>query len=241
MQTAEIDIASLIPPASKLLGKEKLLSQVIAFIKENPGVHTPKLCGQMKSLGMKRPEWIPKENWNPMRRLLNNQGSLICRMAAFGMKSNQIADQLKMSEQTVKDYLKDPEMVKQVITLQESIFGGNPRELFRSALVEAFQTELTIMRDEGQKGSTRLSAAQDLMDRAAGKAPQEINLNDSNMRNLIDRLDKIERLGGLKAIEVKSEITLDKTEVKPEASEQGGEVIDLQSDSVDSWLKENGF
>jgi hypothetical protein len=58
--------------------------------------------------------------------------------------------------------------------------GGRPRipedvkELARGYSVEAIETLATIMKDVGQSGSARVSAASTILDRGYGKAPQHI-------------------------------------------------------------------
>jgi hypothetical protein len=70
--------------------------------------------------------------------------------------------------------------------------GGRPRlpedvrEMARGLSVEALQTLAEVMRDKRQSGAARISAASVILDRAWGKAPQQVTTEARNIDDYSD-------------------------------------------------------
>jgi hypothetical protein len=235
-------LLDLLSPRGIPKGKEASLKWIQDFVKQNPGKYDNKLIARMKQVRMKRPEWIPMDAWVPKKKSFDTKGEIICQLAACGLSPTEISKRLEMNYDTIAEYLKAPLMKKRIYEIQEKMFGGDPRKLFRSALQEAFNTEIELMRTS-KRDTVKLNAAQDLLDRAAGKAPQEINVNESNIRNMIERLDKLERTNGFQAIEVPSAEVTDAEFSEVDKVEEHSVSIPITHaeplDPVDKWLKEN--
>lgn len=242
--SAELISLATSPEKLKTVARQKRLADLCEWFQKNPRKYDSSVIAKMKNLGLKRPEWIPREDWQPQKKQFESKGELIARLAACGMNPKEISKRMDLKEESVASWIKDPKIKERIYALQDQMFGGDPRKLFKSALHEAFNTELEILRKENAKDSVRLNAAQDLMDRAAGKAPQEINVNDSNIRSLIERMDKIERAGGFDALEVKALDVQDAefSEVGDNQKEPRKEIsVEENKDPVDRWLVESGF
>ena len=135
---------------------------------------------------------------------------------------------LGCSDAHITGAMKSPLVKEKVKEIQEKIWGRDPKKWIESILPDAIKTAMEIMQDENQKGSVRLQAAETFMDRAMGKATQKLEVNDSTMRKVIEKLDNLESLKKQGLIDEKDIIEAEIVETK-----------DAPSDEVDKWVREN--
>lgn len=139
-------------------------------------------------------------------------------MSALGLSRKQIATNLGISPERVSAICSSASGKAFISQIQKEMYFNDPQKMFLRMVPEAAKTVFKIMRDKEEKGSTRISAADVILDRALGKPKQEIQHEGSLIKELFSRLDQEKEQP---VIEVKAE--------------QVEEVID----PLDSWAKEN--
>lgn len=143
---------------------------------------------------MKKPDFVLKDHWDGEKAEgLTPRDTVICYQAAWGLKPDEIGKGLGCSENFVKGVIQSVDGIKRIREIQFQIWGKDPKKWIQSILPDAIMTAKDIMSDVTVKSQTRLNAAQDFMDRNMGKAQQTIEVHDTNMRRVIDMLDRIER------------------------------------------------
>jgi hypothetical protein len=157
--------------------------------------------------------------------------NLICYLGAWGLKGQEIAEEARVSDQKVSDVLNSELGIARVKEIQKEVWGTDAKKWMERILPEAIQTAYEIMTHPEAKLSVRLQAAESFIDRTMGKAPQTLVVEDTTMRNIIEKLDRIEQLkktGQIQASDIvdaefKSVQDNDKKETK---------------DQVDQWMSE---
>lgn len=151
----------------------------------------------------------------------------ICHLAALGYNGQQIAAQLGISGTRVYKVLKSTSCQQQIEKIQHELYYADPQKMFMSILPKAVRTVKKVMLDKEEKGSTRVMAANSIMDRALGKPTQEIKHEGNAIKELFLALDKKmnpEKLEKDQFIEAEFK---EVEENKP------------KKDDMDSWLDEN--
>lgn len=229
-----------VPPLKDMLEKKrpkinkaKAKAEVDAFLAEKPGQYDSKLIANMKKIGMKKPDWIPTEAWCPPRKGMEPMQSVICYMAAWGLKPAEIGRNVGLNGNTVVNFLARESSKAEVKSIQDRIWGQDPKKWLQSLIPDAIRTIVEVMNDKKAKQQTRLNAAADVLDRSLGKAKQELEVTDGNMRQVLEKLDRIEKKrDGVTLPEEKNEdepIEAEFTEVKE----------DEPKDKVDQWIADN--
>lgn len=241
-----LDLVDVIP--KKVLSdkkKAKELSAILAEVEANPGKYDGALISRMRELGIRRPAWIPKEHWYPKEELSPLE-NVICYMAAWGIKATEVSQNTGCSSEYVNDVLKGEVAKLKVKEIQEQVWGRNPKKWIESILPQAIVTAHEIMSDAGQKGSVRLQAAEGFIDRALGKAQQKIEVNDSSMRKIIERLDSLEQLRKAGKIDEEEILDAEFSPAEPGSDEgpkagdaSSGAKAPKQEDEADRWIREN--
>lgn len=228
-----------LPPLKDMLSKKrprinkpKLKAEIEEYVSQNPGQYDTKLIAKMKKVGMKRPDWIPGEAWSPPQRGMEPMQSVICYMAAWGMKPGEIGRNVGLSGNTVIDFLAKETSKAEVRAIQDRIWGQDPKKWLQSLIPDAIRTVVEVMNDKSAKQQTRLNAAADVLDRSLGKAKQELEVTDGNMRSVLEKLDRIEK--------IKSGVTLPQENTDEPIEAEFVEVKDDEpKDTVDRWIEEN--
>lgn len=112
-------------------------------------------------------------------------------LSAWGMDPTEISSKLGMDLKWVKNTLKSKSVQAEVHKVQDELFMKNPEKIFQKLLPKAIRTTHKILRSSLEKGSTRLAAANMIMDRALGKPTQEIKHEGSMIRSLIEQMDRM--------------------------------------------------
>lgn len=182
------------PPMATWQELEELKERTTKYIAEHPGDYHRLLIDDMQKCGMARPSWIPMVDWNINVTTMGPIHHLICYMACYGMPAVEIARKLNKSNSWIKHFLRTQDAKTCITEHQMRIFGMEPRKWIEKTILPlAVQTALDIMNDKDVKAQTRLNAAVTFMDRGLGKPKQEIEVVDSTIRQLLERLDARDR------------------------------------------------
>jgi hypothetical protein len=125
---------------------------------------------------------------------LNQLDNFICHLAAWGLKNCEIEKQARTSPIKITNVLTSVEGQARIREIQKEVWGTDAKKWLERILTEAIQTAYDVMTHPEAKHSVRLAAAQDFMDRSMGKAQQRLTVEDSTMRSVIERLDRIAQL-----------------------------------------------
>lgn len=111
-------------------------------------------------------------------------------MAALGMKTGQIAQSLGITPSRMSVINGKPEFKQLVQEIQRTVFVNDPQAAFRQMAPQAAKTLYQVLADTAEKGSTRVSAASEVLDRAYGKATQTLQHEGSMVKDLFRQLDE---------------------------------------------------
>lgn len=125
----------------------------------------------------------------------------VCYLAALGLSVKDISVQLGMPETRVSAIIKSSGGGSIINDAQEKIFLKNFPGLFERMVPKAANTLYEVMTDNKEKGSARIAAASEVLDRALGKSTQKIQHENLTIRELFEQLDK---LNTIKTIEAES-------------------------------------
>ena len=161
---------------------------------------------------------------------------IVAFMSACGALQKDIAVATGFSNTHISQLLRRPHVIKEIEKIQYRIFSSHPKKAFDEIMPSAIQTALKVMLDPGQKGGIRLNAAQDFMDRAAGKALQRIEKEETQLISIL--------IGKLQHSLPKAVESLGKAEdnEQSQAEQQVIDVTPVEEENpmdVSSWVDEN--
>ena len=170
---------------------------------------------------------------------LNHRHKRIAQLMAIGESYKVIAEMTGYNYTYIRSVAAQRIVKTEVRKIQEKVFSV-PAKAYRKHFQGAVLTQKEIMDDKRNKASVRLNAAQDFMDRAAGKAVQKIESeNSTNISVLISKLDD-----STKAVEPGPKegdneiIDVEATESLP-ASKNEDYTEPAEKDEFDKWLDGN--
>lgn len=225
----EDDLLKYIPykTAQNKTNRAEALNLLMLSLKESV---TKAMVARMVYLGLARPDWVDAKEWEEKYPLLGEE-RFICFLAASGMTDVEIAKEMETSVNDVRMILSFERAQKRIDEIRTKDFGKNPKKWFdriEAILPEAIETAYELMIDPLQKGSTRLAAAESFMDRVLGKAAQKIEIEDSTVKDVLQKIDEI--------VSSEKKALADKTiELKKEEScavAEGG-------DTIETWVAKN--
>lgn len=239
----DIDFDVMMPKTKPTLqDKQKIKDRVERYLKNNPGAYNSGLINDMQQCGMPRPDWIPAADWNINLQEMKPLHHLICYMACYGMPPAEIAKNLGKSAHWVSTFLRTQDAQALVFDLQHKIFGMEPKKWIEKVILpSAIQVALDIMNDKEVKAQTRLNAAMRFMDHGLGKPKQELEVHDSTIRVLIEKLDEMDRKSGGKLIvsDVIDVSEVGRIQLKDEMGAAPEQKAEPSLDCVDTWVQEN--
>lgn len=156
--------------------------------------------------------------------------SVVAYMVAWGMTDREISESLGISKQAVNVAKNVPHVKKTIAEIKQRIFERDPKRMLKEYLPKAVQTAADIMTDNSVKPGVRLNAAQDIMDRNLGKAAQKLDIDSSNLRTLMEKLDRHQVAGSMPDILAESRNVADPIGEKKEPEEK---------DLADTWAEEH--
>lgn len=188
---------------------------------------TGPMIEKLHMLGVTRPAWISVMTWEDSAPVTSEE-RVIVFLSALGMNDSEIAEETTIGTKTVRRVLSFKRTQLKISEIQNERL--NPKNLFKKierTLPQAIETAIEIMNDKTVKPAVRLSAAQDFMDRALGKASQTLEIKDSTFRDVLMRIDAL-------AAEEKEKKTI-------ELQKDGDQCQEKEGDKIDSWVAKNQF
>jgi len=153
------------------------------------GLIDPIKVRQLKEQAAKKAEQKVNKGW--MKKAgLSYTNRIVAYMAACGATQKAIAKALKVTPGTISIAMRRKDVQDEVISIQDRLFGLDPSRVYQRTFPKAVKIANKIMDDVGVKPGIRLNAAQDFMDRHAGRAPQKIEETKTEISILIAMLDK---------------------------------------------------
>lgn len=122
---------------------------------------------------------------NMQRVAVTPRQRIIAFMAACGAEPRDIAVATGYSAAWINNILKRGSTQEEIEKIQYRLFSSQSKKVFEDILPSAIETALKIMLDDNQKGGVRLTAAQDFMDRAVGKAVQKIEKEETHLVSVL--------------------------------------------------------
>lgn len=188
---------------------------------------------KLRAEGSEKPKHIQNSLWEGPKDLRFKYHP-ICYLMALGMRSNDIAKELGLS-QTVVQQLVQKERIKIEITDLERRYANHDiRGKIQSILPKTVEVLETIMDDENNPANARISAANILQDRGLGKPRQEIDMGISVIREVFEKLDQ--RQIDRQSVRV---LSPDQTVIDLTTSSAVKLLEEQPKNEVDSWLEEN--
>lgn len=208
------------------LDKQKQLARVLRAFEGQKA--SPKIIEMAKSLHVKKPEWISEEQWNPPPTEIDPRSNMAAYMLAWGMPNDEISKTLGITKQAAGKMRGDNLVKLKVREIQERVFGFDPMKAIRQLVPQSIGKVAEIMHNEDAKSATQLAAAQDILDRGLGKAVQNIKVEETSIRKVLETLDHFKK-AGIK--DVQSVVSEDGKIIEPKV-----EIENL--DVADQWIKE---
>lgn len=216
-------------------------SESMSEIKEEasePPIFTEEELQRMRAAGMDKPAQITWSQWLSPKKL-NSRHHIVCYLAASGMKNVDIARHTGLSRSRVQTLIQNPKFRTEIQYLQRQMFAADPQNQFNRLIGDAIATTEEVMKNVGEKGATRLAAANMVIERGMGKVKQEIDLGGNLIRSLFEKMDQKQKNND--AIDVSPDRLLlpGTTSEDNEEDEEVESVSPKPASEVDSWIKEN--
>lgn len=214
---------------------------IVIMGKLEKGDRSASVIHEAKKLGIKRPDAISEEMWSFPETELGPTERMIAWMSAWGLSSTKVAASLGVGSKYVSDLKKTEVFKRGLEEAQMQIFGQDPMKAIKKLVPQGISKVAQIMNDEGAKSSTRLAAAQDILDRGLGKAVQNLNVDSSSIRQVIEALDEMRKNGSVPDITIEAQ-AVDAHSDHPlskdmEAKKEEAPVPAM--DEADAWIKAN--
>lgn len=150
---------------------------------------------EMKLMGMKKPDSVEWGRWvGPKDH--SHRHELLVHLAASGLTNNAIAKELEMTPSRISIILTQPEIKNKIRKVQDTLWGENATARFEKLIPAAIDTLEDITKNKQEKSSTRVSAANSLLDRALGKPQQTIDVTGNLLGEVVSKLDKLRIVEG---------------------------------------------
>jgi hypothetical protein len=179
---------------------------------------------RMKMAGMTRPTDCSVAEWTGIGKLKPSH-ELIAYMLAQGMSVGEICKKTKRSRSFVNTLQSRSRFTFRVQELQYLMYGRHAMKKLQSLVPHAINATAEVLQDDEAKASSKLRAAELVLDRVMGKPKQTIEYESASLSDFYKRLDQI--------IEAKK--------VPPKEIE-GTEEIVIEAevvDEVDEWCEAN--
>lgn len=162
-----------------------------SLLQKQPEFVSPQVIQELKALGHKRPDWVSATAWAAEKTAgISFQQDLVVHMIAGGSSIKQAAEQVQMTPQTIRKWLKDPVIANEIYEIRNRIYGEDIRKRIDSMLHNSLDTLQDVLTDPTAKDQTKASVAMYLLDQGVGKAKQEIQVQGSMYAQLLSELDK---------------------------------------------------
>lgn len=131
---------------------------------------------QMKHTGMPKPDFVSWPEWNGPKKI-NHRLRLVAELAARGYDQKEIRAVTEFSQSYLSMALNSPTVQTEIKLIREIEFQGlGVSDNIDRLASAAIKTIDNILNDSSAKQTTKLRAAQDILDRKLGRAKQQIEV-----------------------------------------------------------------
>lgn len=162
----------------------------------------------------------------------------VAHLRAGGAEAIQISVMLGLPMDEVKTILGLRKIKDEVFAIQKKYANRDFQNLFKDMLPDAIDVVRSIMIDPAVNSGTRLSAANQVMDRALGRPQQNVEIQSSMIRDLFQALDKHEQNRVDRAIQIERK-SVNNGVIDGECQDVTAESDKPSVDKTDSWIEEN--
>lgn len=203
---------------------------------EKNAFYNPAVLTKMKSSGMPRPVNIHPMDWYSTKKMAPRWYT-VARMMASGLSNAEIARQIGMAPAAISNMAKSSRFQFELEKLRRELINAKDfNARIKEIIPEAIETAHEIMSNKEERGSVRLQAAQDFLDRGLGKPLQRVEQTGSKISELFDKLDAIEKAGGLANVK---KLAAQEQIIDGEATEIDTNEIEETKDAMDEWIEKN--
>lgn len=217
-------------PEDKFLKKpSKAVMDAITEIESNTNHnYTREQVKKWKSLSIARPDWVSEADWIMCRDELSPIQGQVLHLAAMLMSADEIEKSMRINVGTVYNVINSQRGQEEIQRIQDKFWAGSFKDAFNRFVVPAMQTIVQTMSDPNVKAQTRVEAASKLLDRALGKPVQQIEVENSLLRSVFEKLDQENKPKEATLTAPTTTVTVE-VDTKPEKPK----------DALDSWVEEN--
>lgn len=155
----------------------------------------------------------------------------VARLNAHGVGASIIAKRLKYSPAAVANLLANPWVQTEVQKFRES-WDLDPNQRIKDAAIDSIDRIHAMVLDEGTNAKLALDASKFLLEKATGKAKQEINVESGTLMQYMEMLKGMQQRG--ETFEV-----VDVTPAEPQNLLEAREVEAEPADRWNTWLDHN--
>lgn len=118
---------------------------------------------------------------------------LMCYMQASGKSLKEIAEATNYSEGAVRMITKQPWFRKRFLRITADAGRNSVESFLAGETMTSLEVLVEIRDDSGQKGPTRVAAANSILDRALGKAVQKVETENHSYQHKAESGSEIDR------------------------------------------------
>lgn len=156
-------------------------------------VYDPEILLEMQRKGLPKPEDCTQAQWKGPKRALGARTKLVAYLKANGKTNVEVANELDITPGAVSRICGSTLFKEYVNKIHYQQFGKRPDDQFKEILPEAVKVARDILHSDAINADTRASVAFKFMDRALGKPKQQVEVQNSLIRELFAQMDAINR------------------------------------------------
>lgn len=164
--------------------------------------------------------------------ILSNKELAIIYFSAQGKASGEIAELIGSSPAYVNKTLNEERVQFEIRLMRHKLFGKDVQKRFKELLPAALDKVEEILQNPNTKPGLGFAAAQEIFDRSMGKPKQTVEVHQSLLKNIFEKLDQAPPPIDITPSADIARIEKSVVEVQ---SQKCQEPVDL----VDAWAKEN--
>lgn len=159
-----------------------------------------------------------------MSPLLNPRHEQIAQLAAMGLETSVIAEELRVTLPWASHVKNLPETVSRTQYLQEKLWNKNHKARFQKSIGTSLDVLESVIK-EGSKEKTRdkIDVAKFLLEKTTGKAPAVIEVKGELLVSFLDKLDSMRNV----------------TPTREAGGPLAERIEEAKTDSIDTWVKDN--
>lgn len=154
----------------------------------------------------------------------------IARLHALGKTNNQICEILGYTAAWMSTILKDPFIKAEVERYRQQLFDQDVTDKIKEASKDGASFIHNVILDGQEKSQTRLDAAKWVVEKAHGKARQEVSVESGTLMSFMELMNQMRSRGEVVDVGPK---------VLPESAAATAPDAVQKADPFDSWLDDN--